>query len=179
MNNSPMITEDQVDEVIATGDVAELRRLLVALISKKQSIQIQLAESKNQMMAVRAHLTDSGSGPREAQVQATATTDHEWRGRATTAVLITDKCIARVRARIHELGQQPTTTKAAKPEAATKPRAPAPMRRVDVLRGTPEEIAKELQEFVSGGWSATSTIVMPDGTLIAMFRGDYVPEASP
>lgn len=142
------ITEEQVDEVIESGDAPALKKLHAALVEKKQSIMIQLAGAKGRDLRNECE------------------PDHDWRSRATTAQLIVDKCIAKVKARISELAA-----------AHRKQRPSAPMRRVDVLRGTPDEIANELQEFLAGGWSATSTIVMPDGTLIAMFRGDYVPEA--
>jgi hypothetical protein len=142
----------------------EVRAALDGLIADKINIQAQLSASKSDMASVRGELLRNGEDPRHAQVQATASTDQEWRGRAVRAVMSIDAKIRRLNARVVDL-----TSGGAKQRPVG---SPASRQAVAVTHRPLMELAEFAQSWLDDGWSLMQSIPHPDG-LVLIMRNDF------
>lgn len=154
----------------ASGTFTEVRAALDVIIQDKIDVQAQLSLSKSDMTAVRGALLRSGEDPRQAQVQATASTDQDWRGRAVRAVMTMDAKIRRLNARITELhgsaGQK-----------QKQPGTVSPRQAVAVSQRTLLELAEFIQSWLDDGWSVVQSVSHEDGVVLVM-RNDYPAKAA-
>lgn len=133
------VTDEQVSAAVARRDRGELATLRGLLVAQKKEIEAQLADDKGQMMEERAGHLEAGLHPREAQARATATSDHDWRGRAIFACSKIDGRLSRIKSAIQAMSAAPVEVnkKTGVPEARPLD--------VIVLRGTAEEVAEHLR----------------------------------
>lgn len=155
---NPTVDGQRMQYLCASGTMAEVRGALDAIIADKINVQAQLSLSKSDMASVRGELLRDGEDPRRAQVQATASTDQDWRGRAVRAVMAMDAKIRRLNARVIELGG--VTKK--------QPGSPASRQAVAVTQRSIAELAEFVQSWLDDGWSVMQSIAHPEGVVLVM-----------
>jgi hypothetical protein len=157
------VTNETVARLFHEKDFAGIREALAALIQSKQRIEAQLAEAKGQMTEVRSEMLRAGEDPRQAQILATATTDHAWRGSAVAALKRIDGRIAKLREALRGYV----------PEKTSVTGKPVPDRMAVVMRGTAEEIAQNIHGWMGDGWSPVQSLLTPDAAVIIVMRKDF------
>lgn len=142
-----------VAHLCASGTLIEVDVALRACVEAKLRIQAQLSQSKSDMLQVRSDLISRGQNERKAQVNATASTDVEWRGRATRAAMAIDGRIVKLKERRRALliGTKEKTRLA-----------------VAVRDKTLEQLAEFVQSWLDDGWSLMQSVQHPEGLVLVL-----------
>jgi hypothetical protein len=174
MNMEEQISDEEIARLCKRGSVVEVKAALTVITQQKREIEAQLGAKKNDLRAVRGEFVRSGLDHRAAQIEATATGDHDWRTRAMRALTFKDRAIANLKMRLRELHAAATPRALAVPVKESKPLPAAPERTVVVLRGSVDEVADEMQSWLDDGWSSLNTVMCGDALLV-VFRRDFEP----
>jgi hypothetical protein len=151
VQHTPRYEDRFIDELCSTGTLADLETVQDNLHLSKLRIEGQLA------------LAASGQAK------------PGWnRGSAIMAKQIIEAQLLRVKARHHKLHNR-LDPAAIPPQSPKKP----PLRRVVVLTGDACDVARQLEEYMAGGWSPLPAIACPGSTsdslvVIQPLRGDYL-----
>lgn len=161
------VSNADVAKACASGDEKQIRSALALVVADKKEIEMQLAASKIQMLATRSTLVEGGSDHRHAQIEATASVDVAWRGRAVQAAMIKDRQILRLNGALSVLLKAPRS-KGQKVTAMPERKAVA-FRFAD---GDIYDAADQIESWLTDGWSSISVIPHPDGAIV-IFRRDF------
>ena len=90
-------------DIIKSGSLADLIRLRTDLNTTKKEIEAQLADDKLGYKEDCTELMAQGMSFREANIKAQATSDLDWRNRASKTKRELEAMFSKINARIHEL----------------------------------------------------------------------------
>jgi alkanesulfonate monooxygenase SsuD/methylene tetrahydromethanopterin reductase-like flavin-dependent oxidoreductase (luciferase family) len=158
------LTPEQIAKLCQGSDRAAILEALDRLKQDKRKIEAQLMAAKSGMLDVRSTLLAQGWDPRQAQIEATASNSQNWLSAAKRALLKKDRQLMTLKTRLRELsGGRDSTAGKVMPE-----------RKAVVLRGTPEELADQVQVWLDDGWSSLTAITLDANTAIVVFRQDFL-----
>ena len=124
--------------------------MLTSHIAQKKSVEAQLSEDKADMQEERSELLRSGASPRQAQMEATAGTDFEWRSKAKAKLRHLDSEIPKLRQRLHLIGE------------ATQ--------RTVVLRGSADDVSLQINAMIADGNYILQAVPF-GGSVILLYKG--------